>query len=74
MGKHLALLADVVFRFKSFSKVPCLARKCGTHRSDSPVRLCNPSRRGRDEPTKPGLLYPLVSIPCRDTVSEKPGS
>jgi hypothetical protein len=24
--------------FKSFSEAPFLARKCGTHRSDSPVR------------------------------------
>jgi hypothetical protein len=36
--KHLALLANVVSGFKSFSEAPCLARKCGTHRSDSPVR------------------------------------
>jgi hypothetical protein len=53
-GKHLALLADVVSGFKSFSKSPRLAQKCGTRRSD------NPSRRGRGEPVKPGLLYPLV--------------
>jgi hypothetical protein len=32
--------------------------------------LCNPPRRGRGEPTKPGLLYPLVWIPCCDIVSE----
>jgi hypothetical protein len=31
--------------------------------------LCNSPRRGRGEPTKPGLLYPLVWIPCCDTVS-----
>jgi hypothetical protein len=37
-GKHLALLIDVVSRFKSFSEAPCLAWKCGTQRSDSPVR------------------------------------
>jgi hypothetical protein len=37
-GKHLALLADVVFMFKSFSEAPCLAQKCGAHRSDSHVR------------------------------------
>jgi hypothetical protein len=37
-GKHLALLTDVVSRFKSFSEVPRLAQKCGTHKSDSPVR------------------------------------
>jgi hypothetical protein len=38
MGKHLALLTYVVSWFKSFSEAPCLARKCGTHRSNSPVR------------------------------------
>jgi hypothetical protein len=37
-GKHLALLANVVSEFKSFSKAPRLARKCGTRRSDSHVR------------------------------------
>jgi hypothetical protein len=36
--KHLALLTDVVSGFKSFSEAPHLARKCGTRRSDSPVR------------------------------------
>jgi hypothetical protein len=36
--KHLALLTDVVFGFKSFSEAPRRARKCGTRRSDSPVR------------------------------------
>jgi hypothetical protein len=38
MGKHLALLTDVVFGFKSFSEAPRLAWKCGIHRSDSPIR------------------------------------
>jgi uncharacterized BrkB/YihY/UPF0761 family membrane protein len=38
MGKHLGLLADVVSMFKSFSEAPCLTQKCGTCRSDSPVR------------------------------------
>jgi hypothetical protein len=37
MGKHLALLVDVVSEFKSFSEAPRLAQKCGTHRSDSPI-------------------------------------
>jgi hypothetical protein len=37
-GKHLTLLADVVLEFKSFSEAPCLAQKCATRRSDSPVR------------------------------------
>jgi hypothetical protein len=37
-GKHLALLVDVVSGFKSFYEAPHLAQKCGTRRSDSPVR------------------------------------
>jgi hypothetical protein len=36
--KYLALLMDVVYGFKSFSEAPHLARKCGTHKSDSHVR------------------------------------
>jgi hypothetical protein len=36
--------------------------------------LCNPPRRGRGELAKPMLLYPLVWIPCCDTVSEELGS
>jgi hypothetical protein len=34
----MALLADMVSEFKSFSEAPCLTQKCGTRRSDSPVR------------------------------------
>jgi hypothetical protein len=34
----LALLVDVMSKFKSFSEAPRLARKCGTDWSDSPVR------------------------------------
>jgi hypothetical protein len=30
---------------------------------------CNPPHRGRGEPVKLGLLYPLVWIPFCDTVS-----
>jgi hypothetical protein len=37
--KHLVLLTDMVSRFKSFSEASCLAQKCGTHRSDNPVRV-----------------------------------
>jgi hypothetical protein len=33
------------------------------------LRLCKLPRRGRGKPAEPGLLYPLVSIPCCDTVS-----
>jgi hypothetical protein len=36
--------------------------------------LCNPPHRGRGEPVKARLLYPLVWLPCCDTVSEKLGS
>jgi hypothetical protein len=36
--------------------------------------FCNPPHQGHGEPAKPGLLYPLVLIPCCGTVSEKPGS
>jgi hypothetical protein len=38
MGKHLALVVDVVPRFKSFSESPRLAWKCGTYMSDSSIR------------------------------------
>jgi hypothetical protein len=50
------------------------------HESVVPARVtvmlgfCNPPRRGRGESAKPRLLYPLVWIPCCDTVSEKLGS
>jgi hypothetical protein len=69
MEKHLTLLADVVYRFKSFSEAPRLAWKCGIRSSDSLVGLCNPPRQGHGEPAKPVLLYPLVWIPCCDIVS-----
>jgi hypothetical protein len=38
------------------------------------LRLCNPSCRGRGDSAKPGLLYPIMWIPCCDTVSEISGS
>jgi hypothetical protein len=37
MEKHLALLVDVVSRFKFFSEALLLAQKCGTRRSDNHV-------------------------------------
>jgi hypothetical protein len=37
--KHLALLMNMVSGFKSFSEAPRLTQKCGTHRSDSLVRV-----------------------------------
>jgi hypothetical protein len=36
--------------------------------------LCNPPHQGHGEPAKPGLLYPILWIPCYDTVSDLPGS
>jgi fucose 4-O-acetylase-like acetyltransferase len=36
--RHLALFADVGSGFKSLSEALCLAWKCGTHRSESPIR------------------------------------
>jgi hypothetical protein len=39
MGKHLALLVDMVSGFRSFSEAPRLAWKCGTRRSDGLVRV-----------------------------------
>jgi hypothetical protein len=66
--KHLALLVDMVSGFKSFSEAPM------SHESVVPVGvtvmlgLCNPPHRGHGEPAKPGLLHPLVWIPCCDTV------
>jgi hypothetical protein len=38
MRKHLVILADVVSGCITFSEAPCLAQKCGTHKSDSHVR------------------------------------
>jgi hypothetical protein len=35
---HLVILMDVVSRCITLSEPPCLAWKCGTCRSDSPVR------------------------------------
>jgi hypothetical protein len=70
----LAILVDVVSGFKSFSEAPCLARMCGTAGVIVTLELCNPPCGGCGELAKPGLLYPLVWIPCCDIVSEKPGS
>jgi hypothetical protein len=53
IGKHLALLSDVVSRFKSFSEAPHLTKKCGTRRSDSPVA---PERVSRAEAEKATVL------------------
>jgi hypothetical protein len=74
MGKHLALLTDMVSGFKSSVKLHALYGSVVPVGVTVLLGLCNPPRRGRGEPTKPGLLYPLMWIPCCDIVSEKPGS
>jgi hypothetical protein len=57
-----------------------LVKLCALHGSVVPtgvivmLGLYNPPRRGRGEPAKPVLLYPIVWIPCCDTVSGKLGS
>jgi hypothetical protein len=38
MGYLSDSVVDMVSRFKSFSEAPCLAQKCGTRRSDNPIR------------------------------------
>jgi hypothetical protein len=38
MRKHLLILADVVSGCITLSEAPHLARKCGTRRSDGPIR------------------------------------
>jgi hypothetical protein len=38
MMKRLVILTDVVSGCITFNEAPRLARKCGIHRSDSPVR------------------------------------
>jgi hypothetical protein len=63
MRKRLALLADVVCGFKSFSEATCLTGVTVL------LGLCNPPRRGRGEPAKPRLLYPVMWISCCDTVN-----
>jgi hypothetical protein len=70
MGKHLALLMNMVSGFKSFSEAHAF------HGSVIPagvtilLGLCNPPCRDHGEPAKPGLLYPPMWIPSCDTVSE----
>jgi hypothetical protein len=38
MRKHFALLVNVVSEFKSFNEASHHAWKCGTRRSDNPIR------------------------------------
>jgi hypothetical protein len=58
-----------------FSRISSAVKLHAMHESVVPLGvtvllwLCNPPRRGRGESAKPGLLYPLVWIPCYDTVN-----
>jgi hypothetical protein len=67
--KHLALLTDVVSGFKSFVMFHALHGSVVSVGVTILLGLCNPPRRGRCDPAKPGLLYPLVWIPCYDTIN-----
>jgi hypothetical protein len=64
MRKHLVILTDVVSGCITFNVAPHL------HRSVVPIGvtvllgLRNPPRCGCGELARPGLLYPLVWIPC----------
>jgi hypothetical protein len=74
MGKHLALLADLVSGLNPSVKLHDL------HESVVPAGVtvlfghCNPPCQGRGKLAKPGLLYPLVWIAFYDTICEKLGS
>jgi hypothetical protein len=70
----LALLMDMVSRFNPSVKLHVLHGSVAPAGVTVLLGLCNPPRRGRGEPAKPELLYPLVWIRCCDTVSEIPGS
>jgi hypothetical protein len=63
---HLGLNASVKLHALHGSVVPT--------RVTVLLGFCNAPCRGHGEPAKPRLLYPLVWIPCCDTVSEKSGS
>jgi hypothetical protein len=56
MRKHLALLTDVVFGFKSFSEAHALHESVVPAGVTVLLGLCNPPHGGRGEPAKPGLL------------------
>jgi hypothetical protein len=64
MRKHLVILMEVVSGCITSVKLHAL------HRSVVPIEvafllgLCNPPCRGCGEQAKPGLLYPVVWIPC----------
>jgi hypothetical protein len=63
-GKHLDLLADVVSGFKSFSEAPYLAWKCGTNRSDSPIKALSSTML---RSWRAGQTWVVVS-PCVDSL------
>jgi cytochrome c biogenesis protein CcdA len=64
MGKHLVIHVDVVSGCINSIKLHALSRSVVHTGVTVMLGLCNPPRRGCGEPAKPGLLYPLVWIPC----------
>jgi hypothetical protein len=64
MRKHFVILVDVASGCITFDEASRL------HGSVVPIGvtvllgLCNPPRQDCGEPAIPGLLYPLVWIPC----------
>jgi hypothetical protein len=74
MRKHFALLVDVVSGLNPSVKLHALHGSVVPTGVTVPLGLCNPPRRGHGELAKPGFLYPLVWIPCCDTINYLPGS
>jgi cytochrome c biogenesis protein CcdA len=58
------MLANVVSGCITFSEAQHLHGSVVPAGVTVPLGLCNQPRRGCGEPTKLGLLYPLVWIPC----------
>jgi hypothetical protein len=67
--KHLALLADVVSGLNPSMKLYALHGSVVPEGVTVLLVHCNPPHRGHGELAKPRLLYPLMWIPCYDTIS-----
>jgi hypothetical protein len=65
----LTLLEDVVPGLNPLVKLHALHESVVPTGVTVLLGLCNPPCRGCGEPVKPGVLYPLVWIPCCNTVS-----
>jgi hypothetical protein len=67
--KHLTLLEDVVPGLNPLVKLHALHESVVPTGVTVLLGLCNRPCRGCGEPVKPRVLYPLVWIPCCNTVS-----